>query len=353
MFRLRTALPFLLLAMPAFAQDKSPREYRLTTGQAFQGMAIAITDGKVHMKANILGAETDLHRKLTDFTPSSQINIESAFVAAADFEGHLRVAKHAAELDEMDLAGVHARLAVQSVKGKPDETQRTAIVQQWGVAMLTNKFEAEIAAGNVEGARHYLDLLSGRMHDCVDPAALHAMDEKLNALAASKRTKKDAAPTPLTDAERKHVQATSDAADKEFRLGLSNANKTVEAVRHYDAAKAKYQAAWKEIQALLKKHDGDAAAHAELHDLGAHVMDGAKRSSLQASTALALQSDYKGAMTRVNDVLAYAPSDKDAIAMQQTIIQAQAAASGDWRWGWRAAGAPGPNPERKGKQLKR
>lgn len=353
MLRLFPALPFLLLAVPAFAQDQSPREYRLTTGQAFQGKALAVSDGKVHMKANILGAETDLHRKLTDFTPTSQINIESAFVAAADFEGHLRVAKHAADLGEVELAGVHANLAIQSAKGKPDEAQRTAIVKQWAVASLTSKFEAEIAAGHVEGARHYLDMLSGRMHDAVDPAALHAMDEKLQALAASKRTQKVAAPTPLTDAERKHVHATADAADKEFRLGLANASKTVEAVRHYDAAKAKYQASWKEIELLLKKHDGDAAAHAELHDLGAHVMDGAKRSSLQAATSLTMQSDYKGAMTRVNDVLAYAPSDKDAIAMQQTIVQAQASASGDWRWGWRSAGAPGPNPDRKQKQLKR
>ncbi|MBM3963130.1 MAG: hypothetical protein FJ306_14710, partial [Planctomycetes bacterium] len=271
MLRPSTALPFLLLVLPALAQDQSPREYRLTTGQAFQGKALAISEGKVHMKANILGAETDLHRMLTDFTPSSQINIESAFVAAADFEGHLRVAKHAAELGEVDLAGVHAGLAIQSVKGKPDETQRTKIVQQWAVASLTTKFDAEIAAGHVEGARHYLDLLSGRLHDCVDTAALHAMDEKLQALAASKRVQKDAAATPLTDAERKHVHATADAADKEFRLGLANANKTVEAVRHYDAAKAKYQASWKEIETLLKKHDGDAAAHAELHDLGAHV----------------------------------------------------------------------------------
>lgn len=349
----RTVLPFLLLVLPALAQDKSPREYRLKTGQSFQGMALAISEGKVHMKANILGSDTDLHRMLTDFTPTSQINIESAFVAAADFEGHLRVAKHAAELNELDLAGVHAGLAVQSVKGKPDEAQRTAIVQQWAVASLTSKFDAELAAGHVEGARHYLDMLSGRLHDCVDPAALHAMDEKLQALAASKRVQKDAATTPLTDAERKHVHATADAADKEFRLGLANANKTVEAVRHYDAAKAKYQASWKEIETLLKKHDGDAAAHAELHDLGAHVMDGAKRSSLQAATALTMQSDYKGAMARTNDVLAYAPSDKDALAMQQTIVQAQAAASGDWRWGWRSAGAPGRDPVKQMKPQKR
>ncbi|MCA3010726.1 MAG: hypothetical protein INH34_20295 [Phycisphaerales bacterium] len=337
----RALLP-LSLAVPVVAQDATPREYRLATGQSFQGKALTLAEGTVHMKANILGSETDLHRKVADFAPSSQIAIESAFVGAKDFAGHMRLARRAAELDELELAGVHARFAAQAVKGAPDEAERMLELKQWAVATLTQRFEQELAAGHVHGARHYLDLLSGRLHDCVDAAALQAMDEKLAAAAASQRAKPAATSTPLTDAERKLVQTKVDAADKQFRLGLAAASKTVEACRHYDAALASYRAAWKEIEALLKKHGGDAAAHAELHDLGAHVMDGGKRAALQAATALAMQSNYKGAMARVNEVLAYAPGDQEALAMQRTIVEAEAAASGDWRWGWRTAGSQRP-----------
>lgn len=346
-----TLAAFLLAAVPLFAQDKSPREYRLSTGQSFQGKALSLSEGKVHLKANILGAETDVHRKLVDFQPASQIAIESAFVAENDFEGHLRIARHAADLDQLDLAGVHARFALKACKGKPDEAQRTALVHTWASSTLTAKFDKELAAGHVANARHYLDLLAGPLHDVCDEAALHAMDEKLHALAASKRSKADVGvPTPLTDAERKHVHAKADAADKEFRAGLATARKATEAAHHYDAAIVKYKAAWKEIETLLKKHEGDAAAHAELHDLASHVMDGARRSSLQAATALATQSDYKGAMERVTAVLAYAPDDKDALAMQRTIVEAEASASGDWRWGWRTAGAPGADKVRNMKK---
>lgn len=310
-----TLAAFLLAAVPLFAQDKSPREYRLSTGQSFQGKALSLSEGKVHLKANILGAETDVHRKL------------------------------------VEIGGVHARFALKACKGKPDEAQRTALVHTWASSTLTAKFDKELAAGHVANARHYLDLLAGPLHDVCDEAALHAMDEKLHALAASKRSKADVGvPTPLTDAERKHVHAKADAADKEFRAGLATARKATEAAHHYDAAIVKYKAAWKEIETLLKKHEGDAAAHAELHDLASHVMDGARRSSLQAATALATQSDYKGAMERVTAVLAYAPDDKDALAMQRTIVEAEASASGDWRWGWRTAGAPGADKVRNMKK---
>lgn len=344
---LRAIATFLLAALPLFAQDKSPREYRLATGQSFQAKAVAMSDGKVHLKANILGSETDVHRKLADFQPASQIAIESAFVAEGDFEGHLRIARHAADLDQMDLAGVHARFALKASKGKADEAQRTALVHTWATTTLTAKFDRELAAGHVASARHYLDLLAGPLHDVVDAQALQAMDEKLQATAAGKRSKPDSdAPTPLTDAERKHVHAQVDAADKQYRAGLASARKASEAARLYDAAIAKYKSAWKDIEALLKKHEGDATAHAELHDLAGHVMDGARRASLQAATALATQSDYKGAMAHVTALLAYAPDDKEALAMQRTIVEAEASASGDWRWGWRTAGAPGPVPVR-------
>ena len=88
----RALLP-LSLAIPVVAQDATPREYRLATGQSFQGKALTLAEGTVHMKANILGSETDLHRKVADFAPSSQIAIESAFVGAKDFAGHMRLAR--------------------------------------------------------------------------------------------------------------------------------------------------------------------------------------------------------------------------------------------------------------------
>lgn len=337
---LRTVAAALLFSLPVLAQDKTPREFHLANGATVKGYVVALDEGRVHLKTLVFGNETDFRRRLTDFAPPSQIAIESSVCRLDDFEGQFAIAKHAAALGEMELTGVHARLAVKSVMGKPDEAEKTNQVKQWAAGMLSEKFEQLLAAGHVATARQVLDILSGRLADQVSEEKLTQMDERLQAAAASRRSKPaDPKSSPLADAERASVQKLLDAADKEFRTGLQNARKTVTAVKHYEAAIAKYKQAWKDIESLMKKHSASEVANHELQDLSHHVVDGAKRAALQASTSLTMQSDYKGAMAWVNKILAYDPTDAQALAMQKTIVEAESAASGDWMWGWRTAGS--------------
>jgi len=337
---LRTVAAALLISLPVLAQDKTPREFHLASGATVKGYVVALDQGRVHMKTLVFGNETDFRRKLTDFAPASQIAIESSVCRLDDFDGQFAIAKHAASLGEMELTGVHARLAVKSVMGKPEEAEKTNQVKQWAAGMLSEKFEQLLAAGHVATARQVLDILSGRLADQVTEEKLTQMDERLQAAAANRRAKPaDPKTSPLSDAERASVQKLLDAADKEFRTGLQNARKTVTAVKHYEAAIAKYKQAWKGIESLMGKHSGSEDANHELQDLSHHVVDGAKRAALQASTSLTMQSDYKGAMEWVNKILAHDPTDAQALAMQKTIVEAEAAASGDWMWGWRTAGS--------------
>ena len=329
----------LLLSLPGRAQDKTPREFHLANGATVKGYVVGLKDGRVQMKTIVFGNETDFRRKLADFAPASQIAIESSVCRLDDFDGQFAIARHAAQLGEMELTGVHARLAVKSVMGKPEEVEKTNQVKQWAAGMLEAKFEQLLAAGHVATARQVLDILSGRLADQVSEQKLAEMDERLQAVAAGRRAKPaDPKSSPLADAERASLKKLLDAADKEFRTGLQNARKTVTAVKHYEAAIARYKQAWKEIEVLLNKHAGSEEANTELQDLSHHVVEGAKRAALQASTSLTMQSDYKGAMEWVNKILAHDPSDAQALAMQRTIVEAEAAASGDWMWGWRTAG---------------
>ena len=338
----------LVLLTPQDPLTSSNLYLRKTDGEVISGKLMSLEGDEVKLKVSVLGGSMVVTKKLSDFEPASAFRIQLAANPPKTFEQHFDMAKKAGDAGVLRQAGKEAREALKTVEGKPDFKEKEQEVRAWGADTLEKRVKDMVAKGDLKEAKHALELLTTRLPDQRTEEQLDAIADQVDALAASEKAEKDAARAAKMDAKvqadidrrLKPIVADIDKGNAAYADAVRKSNKTVASTNLCEKAINFYKKAYKSLETLVKKHPDDQHLANVSADLGKEMHDNAIQAALHAANMLTVQSDFKGAMSWAQKVLAYEPDNAEAKQMVQTITLASAAASGNWGWGWTTAGPP-------------
>jgi hypothetical protein len=332
----------LLSCVPTSPQEPvvpTTTSFLLLSHQALDGHAVAIEGDRVVLHVVFMDGGATIRRKLTEFTPMSQLRIHMQVTPPTTFDEHLAMAQRAIALgipaQAGEQAGIARRLAVDDASG-----EQTKTLDSWAATTLTTLFDAAIRDGDAAAARHFLRLIATRVPGRFEADRIEAMSDRVAGLDVQRRTaaRGVAAAREATqrrdrfDAAMLPVQKQIERADELVRAGLRNARHTVESTRSYEQAIAAYRAAWVDLQAMLRQRGTDPADQEDAAELVQRVKDSALQATLYAGNAMAVQGDYRSALAWASKGLLMDADSEDAKALVRTIQIAQSS-GGPWG-GW-------------------
>jgi hypothetical protein len=183
-------LSLLLSAAPERPQAPAhPTETSFLTRsrEALTGHVLAIDGDRVVMHVVFMDGSATIRRKLSDFTPVSQLLIQLQLAPPTTFAEHLAIARRAIELGILPQAGEHAgiarRLAAADTTG-----EQTRTLDTWAAATLHELFDGAIREDDGAAARHFLRLISTRVPDRFTEEQLGTMSDQVAAVDERRRT---------------------------------------------------------------------------------------------------------------------------------------------------------------------
>lgn len=337
MFRLSIAALFVTILS---AQGLEPVTLVLANRETLTGHVTGVDGDWAVIDVTMLGGNATIRRRLADFTQASQFAILLAAAPPTTFDDHFKMAQAAVRLGVMPQAGEQAGAARRLAECDPTGLQRKAL-DTWAGQTLGDLFQRAIAQNDLVAARHHLRLIAthvpghftaeqmGKMFDQLADTGLQQRLARHDAVAA----RDAAAKRPEAERNWAPILKLLQQADEQVKSGLRNSRSTVQATRCFQQAMGNYQAAWRDLQAILKKDEKIPATQEEGGSLILRVKESAVQAALHAGNALAVQSDYRGAVDWANQALLIEPGNADARELIRTIQVAQAI-GGAWGRGW-------------------
>lgn len=336
---LSTLLAVVLSLSPA-RQEPATEVFVLTGRETMRGQVVRIDGDRAVLAVQVLGGSATIRRPLREFTAETQYRIHLLAAPPQTFAEHLAMAKIAIDLAVPTQAGEQAGLARELAKA--DRTgAETVVLDTWAAATLTTLFHAAVRADDIVAARHYLKLIATRVPEQFTEDQLGALFDELAAADPHRQEPTRAAVAPKGpprppsefDKQRAALLRRIQQADERIKTGLRASHSTTQAAQSFELAIAGYQAAWQQLQTILKEADIDAGDQEAASKLVQRVKDGAVDAALHAGNALAVQGDYRGAFGWANRALVLEPDQAEARELIRTIQIAQAAGSAWGRWG--------------------
>ncbi|MBI3820463.1 MAG: hypothetical protein HY286_17370 [Planctomycetes bacterium] len=274
----------------------------------------------VHLRVRVSGGTAEIERRIDEFEPHSGYKILAAVANKQSADDRLNLAAFAARnglvsAAERELA-LARNLAHDPALGKDIENE---IIEK-GAAALEQLFKDALKKNELSKARRYLsemcvkypgaesarraesllsELASAEDRTRVDAAAQSAARE-----AAATRARRESLLSPI----RKHLVDGADANKK----GLLASKRIGEALGFFGSARDEFASAFTEAEKLLKDRKSDP----ELAGLASALQQLARNdlvdTLLNAGSLATVQGDFRGAIGRVNEAIAYDPANRDA-----------------------------------------